>query len=136
MSKPKTLTIMLLSGSSENEDPIFAVRLAEAALRKGHKVNLFLYGNGVNLTKSGREISGKRTRVMSDILAKHIKSRKIDTELEMIAGMGANIATCHTSEYARGIESLEYLKGIKEGHVGQTFCDFLTESDRLIVLKH
>ena len=29
--------------------------------------------------------------------------------------MGATIATCHTNEYARGIEGREYLEGIKEG---------------------
>ena len=47
----KTLTMMLLSGSAENEDPLFATRLAEAVLRRGDKVNIFLYGNGVHLSK-------------------------------------------------------------------------------------
>ncbi len=39
----KTLTIMLMSGSAENEDAQFATNLAEAALEKGHKVQMYLF---------------------------------------------------------------------------------------------
>ena len=53
----KTLTIMLTSDRSENGDPAFAARLTEAVLKKGHKVNIFLYGKGVYLSK--KEDPGK-----------------------------------------------------------------------------
>ena len=130
----KTLTMMLLSGSAENEDPLFAVRLAEAVLKRGDKVNLFLYGNGVHLSK--KEIPIKGPLHIGEKFLEHIEAAKVGKALERLAKMGANIATCHTTEHARGIESREYLEGVKWGDIGHTFCDFLLLSHVLLVLNH
>jgi len=56
--------------------------------------------------------------------------------LEKIAGLGATIATCHTTEYGRGTEAEKYRPGIKWGDVGQTFTEMLLTSDVLITLGH
>lgn len=122
----KTLTIMLLSGSAENEDALFAGRLAEAVLRRGDKVNLYLYGNAVNLSK--KEIPVEGDLHIADELLEHLERGKAGGQLAKIAGMGANIATCHTNEHARGIEGMEYLEGVKSGDIGHVFCDFLLVS--------
>ena len=130
----KTLTIMLLSGAAENEDSIFAIRLAKAALKKGHKVNIFLYGNGVNLAEKETPVQGPLH--IADMLLNHIEATKMEKEIEQLTRMGANIATCHTNEHARGIEACEYIDGVKWGDIGHTFCDFLLISDVLLVLNH
>jgi tRNA 2-thiouridine synthesizing protein D len=130
----KTLTIMLLSGNGENEDALFALRLAEAVLKRGDKVNLYLYGNGVNLSKKDHPVEGD-LHIAAPLL-EHIESGKVGKELEEIARMGANIATCHTNEHARGIQNLEYLEGVKTGDIGHTFCDFLLVSHVFLALSH
>ncbi|MBW1708619.1 MAG: DsrE family protein [Deltaproteobacteria bacterium] len=131
---PKTLTIMLLSGAAENEDSIFAVKLTKAALKRGHKVNIFLYGNGVNLSKKETTIQGPLH--IAERLLNHIEDTKMGKEMEEVIKMGANIATCHTNEHARGIEACEYIEGVKWGDIGHTFCDFLLTSDVLLALNH
>jgi tRNA 2-thiouridine synthesizing protein D len=125
---------MLLSGAAENEDAVFAVCLAEAALRKGHQVNIYLYGNGVNLSKQETPIDGPLH--IAPRLLEHIEPAKVGKTLEKIAGMGANVCTCHTNEHARGIESNAYIDGIKWGDIGHSFCDFLLVTDVLLSLAH
>jgi tRNA 2-thiouridine synthesizing protein D len=130
----KTLTIMLMSGSCENEDALFAAKLAEAVLKRGDKVNIYLYGNGVNLSKKDHPVEGD-LHIAAPLL-EHIESRKAGKRLEEIARMGAKIATCHTNEHARGIQGLEYLEGVKGGDIGHTFCDYLLVSHVFLALSH
>src|SRR5438046_954603 len=46
---PKTLTIALMDPPYESETTTTALRIADAALRKGHKVNIFAYEGAVFL---------------------------------------------------------------------------------------
>ncbi|MBI3744588.1 MAG: DsrE family protein [Chloroflexi bacterium] len=46
---PKTLTIALMDPPYESETTTTVLRIADAALRKGHKVNIFAYEGAVNL---------------------------------------------------------------------------------------
>ncbi|MBW2084481.1 MAG: DsrE family protein [Deltaproteobacteria bacterium] len=130
----KTLTIMLLSGYQENEDPIFTVRLAEAALKAGYKVNIFLFDNAVNLANKEKPIEGKLH--IQERLRKHVEIGKIGDRLDKLAEMGAEITTCHTNEYGRGTEADEYRDGIKWGDVGQSFTTFLLTSDVHVSIGH
>jgi tRNA 2-thiouridine synthesizing protein D len=130
----KSLTINLLSGYQENEDPIFALKLAEAALKKGYGVKIFLFGNGCNLANEEKPIEGHLS--MAPPLREQVERGKIGPALEKIAALGASIATCHTTEYGRGTEAEKYRPGIKWGDVGQTFTEMLLTSDVLITLGH
>lgn len=130
----KTLTIMLMSGSAENEDALFAAKLAEAVLRRGDKVNMYLYGDGVTLSKKDSPVEGDLH--IAEKLLDYIESRKAGSFFEKIVGMGANIATCHTTEHARGIQGMAYLEGVREGDIGHTFCDFLLPSHVFLALRH
>ncbi|MEW6664213.1 MAG: DsrE family protein [Thermodesulfobacteriota bacterium] len=130
----KTLTILLLSGYQENEDPVFAVGLAKAVLKAGYGVNLFLYGNACNMANKERSIEGRLR--MNESLRAHVDSGKIGERLDELARMGAQIATCHTSEYGRGTEAEEYREGVRWGDVGETFTKFLLTSDVLLALGH
>jgi len=130
----KTLTIMLLSGAAENEDAVFAVRLAQAALTKGHKVNMYLFGNAVNLAK--REVPIEGDLHIAPRLLEHIEPTKVSALLGELAAKGADISTCHTNEHARGIESQPYVDGVKWGDVGGSLTRYMMTSDLLLGIGH
>ncbi|NJB66491.1 tRNA 2-thiouridine synthesizing protein D [Desulfobaculum xiamenense] len=128
------LTMILLSGAAENEDSVFATRLTEAALAKGHKVQIYLFGNGVNLSKKEFPIEGDLH--IAGRLLEHIEPTKVIDALGALTEKGADISTCHTNEHARGIESREYAGGIKWGDVGGTFSKYLMTTDVLLTVGH
>jgi len=130
---PKTLCINMLSGYQETEDPLFMVNLARAALEKGYGVKIFLFGNGCNLANVEKPIVGhlhivERLKVQMDI-------GKVGNQLDELAQMGAEIATCHTTEYGRGTEFEQYREGVKWGDVGQSFVGQLLTGNVLITLS-
>ncbi len=131
---PKALTLLLLSGYQENEDPIFAVGLAKAVLKAGYGVNIFLFGNAVNMANKEKPIEGHLR--ITERLRKHVELGKVGEQLDELARNGAEISTCHTSEYGRGTEAEEYREGIKWGDVGDSFVKFLVKSDVLITIGH
>ena len=47
---PKTITLALMDGPYESETTTTMLRIADSALRKGHKVNVFAYEGAVSLT--------------------------------------------------------------------------------------
>ena len=47
---PKTITLALMDGPYESETTTTMLRITDAALRKGHKVNVFAYEGAVSLT--------------------------------------------------------------------------------------
>lgn len=130
---PKTYTFALLSGSTENQDALFAVRLAEALLKNGNKVNIFLYGNGCNLANRHVPYNEGRSPI-SDGLRAHMDSFVLDKTIEGLAARGANIVTCHTTEYSRGTEGLDYLDGVAWGDVGGSFTRMLVLSDAVFTI--
>jgi tRNA 2-thiouridine synthesizing protein D len=130
----KSLTIILLSGYQENEDALFAVRLADAVLDKGYGVFVFLFGNGCNIANKEKPVQPPLR--ITDRLLKHLLRGKIGDELERIARKGARVATCHTTEYGRGTEAEPYRDGVEWGDVGETFIDFLVRTNVLLTLGH
>ncbi|EGB14180.1 hypothetical protein DND132_0967 [Pseudodesulfovibrio mercurii] len=131
---PKTLTLLLMSGSAENEDAEFATKLSSAALEKGHRVQIYLFGNAVNLSKKEFPIEGDLH--IAPMLIEHIEPTKSFTRIAELCREGADISTCHTNEHARGIESREYIDGVKWGDVGGTFTKYLLGSDVLLSISH
>jgi tRNA 2-thiouridine synthesizing protein D len=55
---PRTLTIFLGATPYGGQDAETALRLAEAALHRGHAVNLFASADAVHLAKSGQRPAG------------------------------------------------------------------------------
>jgi tRNA 2-thiouridine synthesizing protein D len=129
----KTLCINMLSGYQENEDPLFLVKLAEAALDKGYGVKIFLFGNGCNMANREKPIEGHLAIV--ERLKGHMDIGKIGDKLDALAQKGAQIETCHTTEYGRGTEAEPYRESVKWGDVGVSFVGQLMTSDVLITLS-
>lgn len=128
------LTMVLTSGAQENEDAVFVVNLAEAAQRKGHKVNLFLYGNGSNLANKEHPWTGP-AGIQPDLMA-HISRLKVGERLARLAADGAEIITCHTTEQGRGTEGDDYLDGVHRSDVGSGFVSLLLQSDVVLTIGH
>ncbi len=54
----KTFTIFLTTAPYSSENTLTTVRLADAALKKGHKVNLIASGDGVYCFLKGQKARG------------------------------------------------------------------------------
>ncbi len=121
------ITITLLSGAVENENADFVIRFADAALSKGHQVNLFLIANGCNI--ANKEVPWTGERGMNDALTAYMDTFRLADRLEKIMAKGAQVATCHTTEYARGTEGCAYLDGVQRGNVGVSLTKFFIKSD-------
>ncbi|MES9997098.1 DsrE family protein [Desulfovibrio aminophilus] len=128
----RTITLVLLSGSTENDDAAFAVNLSKALLEKGGKVNLFLYGNGCNLANKPVPVEGRSA--ISDALRAHMDGYVLSEKIEELTRLGAKIATCHTTEYSRGTEGCPYLDSVERGDVGNSYTRFLMATDVLLAI--
>lgn len=129
----KIFTFALLSGSTENEDAVFAVKLAEALLKRGNRVNMFLFGNGCNLANQCVPYKEGRSPISDDLRA-HMDAFVLDAPIAKLVEAGASIVTCHTTEYSRGTEGLEYIKGVEWGDVGNSFTRMLLRTDVLLTI--
>lgn len=122
-----TITITLLSGAVENENADFAIRFAEAALAAGHRINVFLYGNGCNM--ANKEVAWTGERGMNDALTAFMDGFRVADRWEALVAKGALVHTCHTTEYGRGTEGCTYLDGVQRGNVGTSLTKFWMTSD-------
>ena len=66
---------------------------------------------------------------MNDALTSFMDSFRLGARLEELTSLGAVVATCHTTEYARGTEGCAYLDGVERGNVGSSLTKFLINSD-------
>ena len=115
----KTLTIIWRSGSMMSMDSNVATKLAAAALRKGYKVNMFGYGEGITAVKKGQ--APKRFP-------------NVGEEIEELAKAGVRISLCETCYAARGFQRGEEVEGVKIGSLTNELFGFISESDRLVTM--
>lgn len=114
-----TLCIQLRSGTMMNMDSNVAVKLARAAMDKGHKVKIFGYGEGITLIKDGQDPK---------------RFPNVGKEIEKMAGEGLEIVVCSTCCAARGIQRGEEIKGTMIGSITNDFSRMASESDRLVTI--
>lgn len=114
-----TLTIHIRSGSMMNMDTNVMVKLAAAAVEKGHKVKIFGYGEGIMAIKEGQE--PKRFPNVGEIL-------------NDLSGKGVEIVVCETCSYARGIKRGEEISGATIGSLTNNLSLMVSESDRMVTL--
>lgn len=115
----KTMTILWRTGSMMAMDANVATKLAGAAVKKGYKVNMFGYGEGITAVKKGQ--APKRFP-------------NVGAELEALAKQGVEIALCETCYAARGFRRGEEIEGAKVGSLTNDLFRFLAESDRLVTV--
>jgi tRNA 2-thiouridine synthesizing protein D len=112
-----TLTILIRSGAMTSQDPDTACGLAKAAIGKGHKVNLFLYDEGITMAIKGQDPKGFPVAA---------------EQIEELIKLGAKVAYCKTCAMARGISKELFIEGVKMDSISYALCDYFKESDRLI----
>jgi len=78
----------------------FAVKLSEAAIKKGHSVDLWLSGNATMLSKKGQ-----RTFKDYSALQKHIQ--------DLLATVKFQITACEACAEARGYHKEDTMEGCK-----------------------
>ncbi|MEM2915260.1 MAG: DsrE family protein [Candidatus Bathyarchaeia archaeon] len=126
----KTLTILLFAGPYSSQYADITCKLAEKALEKGHKVNLFLYMDGVHMPKKGQ-------------LTK--KFPNIEEHLKQLVSKGLNVKSCvrcaSARGYVEGAEDIEtgtfpttqYIAGVTITELYE-FPRLILESDKVISL--
>ena len=111
----KTLTILLNRGPFVSEYADLAVKLAIKAREKGHKVNLYLYVDGV--------------------WAPHVKAAKpyanVGARLREAMQKGVHVKACNRCAEARDIVAGDVIEGIPL--VGLfDFTEWMRESDKVL----
>lgn len=114
-----TLCIQLRSGTMMNMDSNVAVKLARAAMDKGHKVKIFGYGEAVTLIKEGQDPK---------------RFPNVGKEIAKMAAEGLEVVVCETCCVARGIHRGEEIKGTKIGSLTNDFSRMAAEADRLVTI--
>lgn len=95
----------------------FALKLSEAAVDKGHKVNVWLSGNATGLVKKGQ---------------KHLKDYSFgEKPLKDLMEKGVEVCTCEACTLARGITKADAIEGI-EWNAMHWFLAKIHTSDRVL----
>lgn len=77
----------------------FALKLSEAAVNKGHKVNIWLSGNATGIVKSNQ---------------KHLKDYSTgEKPLKALLEKGVEVCTCEACTLARGIQKTDAVEGVQ-----------------------
>ena len=94
-----TLTIGIFSSLVGSMSMDFALKLAETAVNKGHKVNLWLSGNATTLVKNNQ---------------KHLKDYSTgEKPLRALLEKGVEVCTCEACTLARGIQKGDAIEGVQ-----------------------
>jgi sulfur relay (sulfurtransferase) complex TusBCD TusD component (DsrE family) len=102
-----------------NMDSNVAVKLAKAAMDKGHTVKIFGYGEGVFLVKEGQDPK---------------RFPNVGKETTELVGKGLEVVVCSTCCAARGLHRGEEIKGTTIGSITNDFSRMASEADRLVTI--
>lgn len=94
-----TLTIGIFSSLIGSMSFDFTMKLAEAAVNKGHKVNLWFSGNATSAAKNNQ---------------KHLKDYSTgEKPLKALLEKGVEVCTCEACTSARGIQKTDAIEKIQ-----------------------
>lgn len=94
-----TLVIGILTGAYGSKNIAFALRLAKAAIEKGHSVRLWLSGDATTVAKKGQH--------------EYHRCFNFEAELRELIEMGLEVVNCESCAYIRGINKDEMIDGIQ-----------------------
>lgn len=96
----------------------FAVKLSEAAIQKGHKVDLWVSGNAVMVSKKGQKAFKDYSFV----------AKKIQ---ELVAAGNLQVTACEACAEARGYHKEDTMEGVKRFSMDWYLASSFT-ADRLL----
>lgn len=115
---PKMLTISLFTTPYVFENTYTAIKIAEAALTKGYRVNLFASADGVH-------------NFTLDQKAKGIPNAQ--EGFKTLIEKGLNVELCGTCLYFRGIKKDDLLENTLPSSMDK-LCDLIEKSDVFLTL--
>jgi|Deesub1362A_J573_1020465.scaffolds.fasta_scaffold00074_48 tRNA 2-thiouridine synthesizing protein D len=111
------LTIGVFPGLVGNMAYDFALKLADAAVKKGHKVNIWFSGNAVASVKANQ---------------KHLKDYSTGEQyLKSLLERGVEICTCEACNLARGIHRQDAIEGV-QWNAMHWYLAKIFEADRVL----
>ncbi|MCG8334869.1 MAG: DsrE family protein [Proteobacteria bacterium] len=130
----KVLTISLMDAPYESENSTTAFRIIDAALRKGHSVNVFAYEGAVMLAKESQKPHPNWVRGTSVADEDHVLTKDWVSELLRVAsqsGSSLNWINCGLCEDERGTD--ESVQGVKRGGPAD-FVVQINQSDTTLII--
>jgi len=126
-----TLTIVVMKGPYSSRHPEFAYEIAQQALTKGHKVNMFFLLDGVHIPKKNQD--PKNFASVNEALARLLRKE------------GFTAVSCEMSAHERGyvcgeVDSSgvyptdQYIEGA-EIRSSQEFALFVKKSEKVLALN-
>lgn len=112
-----TLSIGVFSSLVGSMDLDFSLRLARAAVAKGHTVNLWLSGNATTLAKDKQ---------------KEFKDYSyLDKIIRELIGKGVEVTSCEACSMARGLNKEDLVEGVKRASM-DWYLAKAAQSDRVL----
>ena len=129
----RTLTIALMDPPYESETSTTALRIIDAALRKGIGVNVFAYEGAVNLTMKGQAAHPNPVKGTSAEEQDHPTTARFISGLFGMSGEAAKLdwVNCGMCVDERGAG--EWIEGPRRGGPGD-FYKFTQESTNTLVI--
>jgi tRNA 2-thiouridine synthesizing protein D len=127
----KTITIALMDPPYETETTTTAFRVIDAALRKGHRVNVFAYEGAVNLTMAEQAPHPDPVKGTSVEDQDHPTTKDWVAALFKAAGDRLEWVNCGLCVDERGAGNL--IEGPRRGSP-KDFVDWVEASDQTLVI--
>ena len=134
MAKGKTLTFVLMDPPFESARSTTALRLIDAALRRGHDVNVFAYEGAVHLAFARQRPHPNAVHGRSVEEEDHALPREWIAALKAAAdaaGRRLDWVNCGLCVDERGVD--EYIDGVRRGGPPD-FVRFIEQSDNTLVI--
>jgi len=130
----KTLTILLMDPPYESANSTTAFRIIDAALRKGHNVNVFAYEGAVSLTMTSQKAHPNPVHGTSVQEEKHPTTKDLAAALFALAeekGATLDWVNCGFCVDERGAD--QWIEGPRRGGPPD-FAAMVNDSDATIVI--
>ncbi|MDG7011811.1 MAG: DsrE family protein [Nitrososphaerota archaeon] len=115
-AKSKHLGILLFTTPYSSENTSTAIKLAGAALRKGHSVTVFAYGDSVHNFTKGQKATG---------------ITNAESEFRSLIGEGLKVHLCGTCLAFRGIGNESIMEGAEPSSM-RNLCELIDDADRFV----
>ena len=112
----KHLGILLFTTPYSSESTSTAIKLARSAMKKGHRVTIFAYGDSVHNFTKGQRATG---------------ITNAETEFQALIEEGLKVQLCGTCLAFRGIGNELIINGAEPSSM-RNLCKLIDESDRFV----
>ena len=125
------LTIAIMDGPYESETSTTIMRIVDAALKKGHSVNIFAYEGAVSLSLKGQTQHPNPVKMTSVEQQDHPTTAKLIQGLFKMSDGRLNWINCGMCVDERG--ATDWVEGPKRGGPGDLYKWTLESTNTLVI---